>query len=495
MGEIKKLGKHSLVYGFGIVASKLAGFLMLPIYTRLLTPSDYGILELLTTTVDLIGTITSLGLASAVFKFRSEQETEERRDLVVSTSQTALLALALVTSAAGFAAAPLLDQVVLGRAGRPLYFQIFFVIYFFQTAQDVPLLYLRAEERPFRYITASLSKLVLMLGLNIWFVVFLRLGILGVLWGNLFANAVVSTLLVAYTIRHAGAGFSTDLARSMAAFGGPLVVWSLANFVLVFSDRYFLRYYADTAAVGIYSLAYRFAMALTALGFQPFWMMWSQQRFEVAKRDDAQELFPRVFSYMNLSLGLIGLGIVLFVDEVVRVMSDPSFHPAYHVVPLLIAAQVIYHWVPFSNLGLFLEDRSQTMGKIGVLSAAVMVGLNFLFVPSFGVWGAAWATLLTYVIRYVLIYLTSQRVYEVDHGWPRIGRIMTLLVTAFGIEQLLAPEQLVPSVLTSAAIAATAIALVYFWVLDDEERKAAMDGFSTGVAYMKSFRRQWVPMP
>lgn len=474
--SFRTLGKHTLIYAGGIAISKLAGFLMLPIYTRFLTPSDYGVLELLSMTIEVIGTIASLGLAMGVFKFHAEQSDEAGKNRVISTSEIALVALAGVTALGGVLAASQLSGTILGDEGRPLYFQLFFLIYFFQTAENVPLLYLRAENRSGLFVTASVSKLVLMLALNIWFVVFLDMGVTGVLTGNLIANGVISSVLTAYVLRRVGIGFSVPLAREMASFGAPLIVFNLANFVLVFSDRYFLQHFFGTSEVGIYSLAYRFAGVLTAFGFRPFLLIWGPERFKVARdHDEGSDIFPRVFRYMNIALGMVGLLIVVLADETIRVMADPAFHSAYRVVPLLVAGQILYHWVPFSNLGLYVKERSGLLGGLGTLSAGCVVVLNIAMIPRFGVVGAAGATLLAYGFRYAVILVASRRYLAIGHGWIEIGVLYLILLSAACIHEALRGDAtIVVSTALSGLIFLGAAVGVYRLVLGEAERSEVL---------------------
>lgn len=165
--DIRTIGKQTLIYGAGIVVGRLAGFLMLPIYTRFLTLSDYGILELLTTTVDFVGTIAAMGVAGAVFKFYVDEETEAGKHTVVSTAAIGLVTTTLVACSLGEAFSPFLSTTVLGQDGHALYFQLFFATHVFQTAENIPLLYLRARGRAVAFVAISVLRLLLALALNI----------------------------------------------------------------------------------------------------------------------------------------------------------------------------------------------------------------------------------------------------------------------------------------------------------------------------------------
>jgi len=472
---LKKVGRQTPIYMVGVIASRLAGFIMLPIYTSVLTTSDYGVLELLSITVDVMGTIGSLGIAAGVFKFHAEYDAESDKNAVVSTATIALLILTLIVASLGFAFSGVLSPLVLGEGGRTLYFQLFFAIHFCQQAEAVPLLLLRIQDRPLAFVTVGVLKLVAQLSLNIWLVVFLRMGVLGVLVSNLATGAFFSLGLTVYLFRSVGTQLSVAKIRRMARFGFPMMFWFLGNFVLVFSDRYFVNAHAGLSEVGIYSLGYRFATLISALAFGPFQRAWDPQRFELAKQPDSGDTFTRVFTYLNLLLGLAALGIALFAQDVLRIMARPEFHPAYRVVPILLLAQIIYHWVPFANLGLLLKERTHVLAIVSGASVVVVLALNQLLVPRYGVMGAAFATLGAYAIRFVLVVLPAQRDFFIRYDRLRIGRLYGILVVATAIRFVLPTMTLVASVAASGGIGLAAIGAVYLVVLEERERRFVRD--------------------
>ena len=468
--ELRTVGRHTLVYGAGAILGRLASFIMLPVYTRFLTPADYGVLELLGTTVDVVAMIAGLGLAAGVFKEYAALEDERERDRMVSTVALASGGLALLTAAAGVLAAPLLAGSVLGNAGQAGYFRVFFLIYFLQSLCGVPFLLVQAEQRSMLYVWLNAGKLVFQLALNIWFVVYLRMGVAGVLAGNAIASGVVGVGMTAWVFRRVGVAFSAAAFRRLRAFGTPLVVWSLASFVMTFSDRYFLAHFADQATVGLYSLAYKFSFLLSAFAVTPFLQVWEPRRFVVARRDDGGEVVRRVFLWFNLALGLGAVGLVLLTRDLLVVMSSPAFVAAAAVVPLLLAATVLQQWTAFCNLGLYLRDRTSVYAATGLVGVAAVTALNFALIPRWGMWGAAWATLGAYAVRFAAVYVAAQRVHPIDFGWARVARLGAVLGGALAVR---APPPLPAGPASAAAslvVLACAAGGVYAVVLTADER-------------------------
>jgi O-antigen/teichoic acid export membrane protein len=470
VGQIKTMGRHTMVYGAGVVLGKLASFIMLPVYTRFLTPADYGVLELLAMTIEVIGTVAGVGLASSVFKFYSDAASTKEKNTVIGTAAVSAVGLAAVATVLGLIASPLLSRLVIGEQGDPRYFQIFFLIYFLQNFEYVPLMLMRAQNRSRLFVSLNVAKLVVMLGLNIYFVVHLRMGVMGVLTSNLITSTLLATGLTAYLLRNVGLRFSRQRFLAMARFGNPMILWSLGTFVLVFADRFFLNHYTDTATVGIYSLAYKFAFILSAFAYRPFRMVWEPQRFEIAKRPDAREVYARVFLYMNVVVGMMALVISLFVRDLLTVMAAPAFFPAHTLVPVLLASQILFVWVNYCNLALFVKSKTPVMAVIAVVGVVATLALNFLLIPRYGMYGAALATLLAYGLRFLLILRNGQRHYHVSYGWGAIARLYGVLGAAVTLRLLVHPGGLLPSLAWSTVLLLGAVVLVYHQILGPGER-------------------------
>jgi O-antigen/teichoic acid export membrane protein len=472
MSQLRSIGNQTVVYTAGTIIGKIASFVMLPIYTRFLTPADYGILELLGMTIDVIGMIAGIGLVAGVFKFYSAEDDAATKRSVMSTAEIGVMVLATVTSLIGLAVAPFLSHLLFGAHANVLYVRLFFLLYFLQNFEQIPLLLLRAENRAVLFVTLNVLKLIMQLSLNILFVVHLRMGIEGVLLSSIITGIVVAIGLTAYLVRRVGIGFRMHNFREMLAFGSPLVLWSLGSFVLVFSDRFFLNHYIDTASVGIYSLAYKFAFVLSALAATPFQTVWDVQRFEVAKRPDGAEIFGRVFLYMNVIVGSVGLAIIVFVHDFLLTMSDPSFLSAYRLVPLLIAAQIVFIWAAYWNFGIFMSGDTKWMARGTFVLVPLTLGLNFALIPRYGVFGAAWATFVAYAARFFWLYYFSQRQYPIHYRWFEMARLYGVLGAAATLSFIYRPPGLIASLGWNVVLLCAALGIVYLFILSRDDRSS-----------------------
>lgn len=471
MSELKKAGRHGVVYALGIILSKAVAFIMLPIYTRYLTPSDYGVLQLVTITLEVVSIVAGSRLAGGVFRFYFKAKTDEERRAVLTTAFGLLVACYSIAAILTALAAPLIAQAVFNDPSYARIIRVAAASLAFEGWLVVPFAYLRIRDRSSRFVLINTCKLMLQLSMNVWFVVHLRMAAEGVLLSAAIANLVIGSYLAVSLLREAGFSLSRGAAVDILRFGLPLVGTQVATFVSTFGDRFFLQRAAGTDAVGLYGLAYEFGFLLVTLGFTPFNTVWEPLRFKMAERADRDEVYAKAFVYLNLLLITMAVGITLFVGDALRIMADPAFHSAAAIVPVVLVAYVLQSWQAFHNMGIMMAERTGYITTANWVAAAVAVAGYVLLIPRYLGMGAAVATVLAFAVREVMVYSMSQRLWHIDYEWARTWRLIAL-GTAVGVAGMFVRERsLVWSVAMHAALFLAYVAGVWMLrVIPDQDR-------------------------
>jgi len=435
--RMSRIGRHGLVYGTGFILSKAVAFVMLPVYTRYLTPADYGLLQLIDMVVEVASIAAGSRLGAGIFRFYHKAETPEERRALLSTALIVLLASYAAAATATYAYAPTIARVALGDAGDVALVRIAGMSLAFESLLLVPFAYLRVRDQSVFYVAVSLAKLILQVTLNIVFVVYLSLGAKGVLLSTLAANIVTGAFLTAYLVRGVGLRFSEGAARDLLRFGIPFVGTQIATFILTFGDRYFLRRASDATVVGLYGLAYQFGFLLAALGDLPFSMVWEPARFEIATRPDRDELYARAFIYFNILLLTMGVLITLFVGDFLRIVAAPAFLPARELVPIILIAYVLQSWTGMHNIGIQVRERTEFYTLANWAGAIVALVGYVLLIPRLLGLGAALATVVSFAVREWLVYALSQQLWPVRYRWAPVIRLLVIATTVCVIGLLL----------------------------------------------------------
>jgi O-antigen/teichoic acid export membrane protein len=427
--DIKSLAGKSAIYGIGSISLKLIGFFLIPLYTRYLTPADYGIIAVTGTTISILSIIYPLALHSAVTRFYFLARDEEERRRTSGTIWIAMLSFSLALTV-------LIDR--LGSRFFPLVFHdVPFNPYlrmavwtaFLGTFSLLPLAFFQIRERPVPYALATMSNALLTIGLVINFVVFQKQGVYGYLLGMLLSLAIFAVLYLIIILRSMRIALRWNTLKAALAFGLPLVPHSLAAWVLELSDRIILQRFVSLGELGLYSLGYQFGgiirLFFTAINFAwvPFLYKTDAQQGEAAKPKLA-----RLATYYALCMCYVSLGLAVFVKEIIFLMTAPAFHSAYRVAPWIIGGWLFsgLYFIPVNFL--FLRSKTGLVPLITIPAGLFNISFNLWLVPRYGIMAAAWSTFLAYGLMLALAWGIALRIYPFPYEYTRLG--ITAAVTA-----------------------------------------------------------------
>ena len=295
--QLKRLGKHSAIYGLGGLVSRILAVLLLPLYTRYLSPSDYGKVETLIALTTVIGIVLRMGIHSAFFRFYFDSSDPEARRLVLRTSFWFTMGMATVGLVAGLALSGAISSLLFGSADdSELVMAAFVGLWAGMNYEQVTSLF-RVEERSVAFVSASLTNIFLTIGATLLLVVTLDKGPIGVIVGNFTGTLLVYAVLLGYRREQLGLQFDRGLLRRMNHFGVPLVPTALFLWVTNFSDRLFLVKLADTQEVGLYSVGVRIASALVLL-LTAFRLAWPAFAYSIEDDGEARRTYGYVLTYL-----------------------------------------------------------------------------------------------------------------------------------------------------------------------------------------------------
>ena len=317
-GQLKRLGKHSVIYGLGGLVSRILAVLLLPLYTRYLSPSDYGKVETLIALTTVIGIVLRMGISSAFFRFYFDSPEPAARRLVLRTSFWFTMGMATLGLLLGLAFSSQIAQRLFGSTDdRELVMAAFVGLWAGMNYEQLTSLF-RVEERSVAFVSASLTNILVTVGATLLLVVVLDKGPVGVIVGNFTGTLLVYAILVGYRREQLGLQFDRHLLREMNRFGIPLVPTALFLWVTNFSDRLFLVHLADTTEVGLYSVGVRIASALVLL-LTAFRLAWPAFAYSIDDDAAARRTYAYVLTYLVVVTTWVATGLALLSPWIVRV--------------------------------------------------------------------------------------------------------------------------------------------------------------------------------
>jgi O-antigen/teichoic acid export membrane protein len=460
---MRRLGRHSVVYGLGGIVSRVIAVFLLPVYTRYLDPEDFGAVAVLVALSAVLVTILRAGISSAFFRFWFDSKEPARRLLVLRTSFWFTMASATLGLAAGaLLAAPIADALGLDD---PWLVRAAFVGIWAQMNYEQLTAVFRVEERSGLFVLASLANIAITVAATLVLVVALDQGALGLIAGNFTGTLAVYAALLGYRRAQLGLAFSRELLREMNRFGVPLVPAALALIAMSLGDRIILNHFAGIEEVGRYEIGARIASAMVLL-ITAFRTAWPAFAYSIDDDAEAKRTYAFVLTYLVAIASWLALALGLLSPWLVRLLATPDYYEGGRVVALLAFGGVAYAAYIVMAIGVGRAKRTQFNWAIAGAAAAVSVGLNVALVPDHGMIGSGIAAATAYTVMFLLMSWYAQRVFPTAYQWRRVATAVGAAVALTAAGKLLD----VPLAVAVALVAAYPLALLLLGFFLPEER-------------------------
>ncbi len=453
--RLKELFRHSAIYGLGSIVARILGVLLLPLYTRYLSPGDYGLIETLVALSAVLSALVAQAMKSAFFRFYFDSADPSRRLLVVRTAFWYVMAASTATLILGVAFSRQISWVLFHTQHHADLVIASFIGLWAAMNYDQMTSLFRVEQRSTAYVAATLTNVGITIAATVLLVVAFDQGPLGVLVGNFTGTLLVYVALLLYSRHALGLQFDRRLYRAMNRFGFPLVPSAVALWLTNFADRFFLIKLTNPHEVGLYSIGVRVASAIVLL-LTAFRLAWPAFAYSIDDDREAKRTYSYVLTYLLFLCSWISLALGVLAPWLVHLLArGPGFDRAADAVALLSFGATAYAGYTVVAIGIGRARQTQFNWVVSGIAAIVNVGLNFALIPPYGMIGAAISTLAAYLTLFVGMVVNSTRVYPVDYQWRRV-----LTLTAVAVALTVAGS--VPDVPLAVAIL---IALAYPVVL------------------------------
>ena len=455
MSAIKKLAGQTAVYGLSSILGRILGYLLVPLYTRVLSEASYGSVVEMYSYVALLLVILTYGMETAFFRFA---ESTGKRDRIFGTSL-----LSILISSSVFLGIILIFNGNIASAIRyashPQYIVYVALMLFFDSVNTIPFANLRAENKAKKFVTIKLTGIFVNIGLNLLLVLLIPYIIKNYQGGiseflaryynagdrisYIFISNVISsglmTLMFLPQLLRIKLVFDYAIWRKMIVYALPLLVFGLAGVVNEVLDRVLLKYLLpediSMVQLGIYGACYKVSIIMTIFiqayryAAEPFF-------FAHEKEKNAKETYARLMNYFVITTSVIFLATMLYIDIVILFVGE-AFRQGVAVVPILLMANLflgIYY-----NLSVWykLTNKTKFGAYISLAGAAITIGLNLYWIPRIGYIGSAWATLICYGSMMVISFFLGKKYYKIPYDIISIMATIGLAVLFYKASLLL----------------------------------------------------------
>jgi len=435
MQGIKQLIRNSLIYNLGNLLPVLINVLLIPVYARVLSPSDYGIVSIAETIIRILVILATMGTANAVvrFYFDFKDDPAQLKRYFGSIVSIVVGVGAILTAALLWQGESVLGIFIrdLGNIFDP-YLKLAIWVAFISTLPPLLFSLYRAQNRALTVIALQSVSFLLNGGLVVYFTVFAHEGALGVLKGYLIAS--IATLLVAapFFIRNTKIGIDRKMLSPLLRFSLPLVPGALAAWLMTFIDRIIINNMLEISDVGIYTIGYSAGMAmyLVVLGIQRAWVPYF---FGHADADNAPSIFAKLTKYYLIIIALIGLVGSLFSKELLSWLISTDYSQSIPVVAPVILGYIFHGLYLMSVTPIFYKKKTSVSAWFYPVAAILNIVLNILWIPLWGIVGAALATTVSFILLFLITLISAQRLYYIPYRYWEFIIILSTALILYGV--------------------------------------------------------------
>ena len=436
---LKLLFKDSVIYTIPNLFSKGLGILVIPIYTRALTQTEYGNLDLLIVVANLVNLTIAFEVSQGVARFYTTEKKKNNQKKIVSSAFIFFVICHLFfLGAVNYFALPM-SAFIIGPGADSTIFMLGMVYASVHGLFGFVQNQYRWDLKSIQYASLSISTSVLSIIFAIYLAIFMDQGLTGIIIGQCLGNTLGVIVGLYFQRKVFFNGFSLKYLWQMLSFSLPLVPAGLAIFFSNYLDRFMINQMVGLEAVAIYGVGFRVAglIGITIIGLKGALMPAIYRYHDDASTPIKIEQTFRIFITGALFFSLI---IILFSDVIITLLSGQLYMPASSVVPFLIVGIILTQTYIFTP-GMALAKKTALILFVNVVGIFVNAVMNFYLIPKFGILGASIATFFSGLSLFSLNMYYSQRFYFVPHDWRKILIVLisftTLILSSFlGLEDL-----------------------------------------------------------
>jgi O-antigen/teichoic acid export membrane protein len=426
-----------------------AKVLLIPVYTRYLSPAEYGILGVANAISGFLSMILLLGLDAAVVRhyYDFRDDLRELRSYLSSVWMFMIVLNVIVLTALLVGGPRLFSWLMPGsKVAFWPYIALGLVVAGATSFLGVFMALLQAQKKVVAYAVAQASRFVGLVGFTLLLLIRYRKGAASPLWGELASTGLLVLVFAWLHFRVNGPDgressfepggqapmISVPKLQAALAFGVPLVPHEMSNWALAVSDRLILTRYRPIEEVGVYVLGYSMAMVMNVLvgalnfAYVPFFLETAQNH------PRAKEIFGSIARLYVVAVGGVCLVAMLFARGLLNWIAPPAYSKSGGVLVVVLLAFFFLGLYLVTVLPFFHAKRTAKLPLLSGLSAVVNIVLNLLLVPRYGAMAAAWTTLVAYILLFVSVSVAAGRFYAIDYKWYRFGGLI-LFIAVFGL--------------------------------------------------------------
>ena len=427
---LKELTKSILIYGVASSIGKFIGLFLVPIYTRIFSPEQYGIVDLISTVVAFVSILGMAQLESAIARYYFVVKDDEKRQLYVSTAFWTILVLSIFWTVLILLLAEHVSVLLFKTTQYRNIILVASLIIPFSNIFSFLTVLMRFIKKPIVYTIFVTIQLLSTVGTSVWLVVFERIGIIGVFYGQLFGFILAAGAMLFYFKFFLQFAWEWNVLKKFFRYSLPSVPAVAINWLNSYAGRFVMLGYLTLADIGLYTVALKIASVFSLLR-NAFRMAWGPFMWENFEKHGHKETYQRIMKVVSIGIFSIVVLVALFSGEVLSLLTTQEYASAAPLIGILGFSIGLTIVVQTIGLGAGITKRTEFNTLIYSVSAGVNIACLFILVPAIGLIAAPLCLLISTTVLIVLAWWNSESLYYI--GFSKMFFGAAYMVTLFAV--------------------------------------------------------------
>ena len=425
--KLKELTKDTAIYGISTMLGRFLNFILVPFYTNVFSPADYGVVILIYSYIAIFNIIFIYGMDAAFLKYAAFKDIGDEKDNFSTPFLSVLFSSVVFCGLLILLNQPIAQFVELSSDLNYLII-ISALILFFDANAVISFLKLRLERKAKLFSFIKIISIVFNITLNVFLIVKLKWGIEAIFISNLAASIISFLLLIPTLLKNIKLSFHKVLFFRLLKFGMPYLPAGLGMMLVQVIDVPILEKLTDIKTVGIYKANYKLGIFMM-LFVNMFQYAWQPFFLTNAKEENAKEIFSKVLTYFTIVGSLMVVLLSLFISDLVKIdfagfsIIGAKYWAGLYIVPVILLAYLFNGLYVVFSAGIYIEEKSIYAPIVTGLGALTNVIANYVLIPQLNIMGAALATLLSYIVMALGYYIVTQKYYRINYDYYKLTKI------------------------------------------------------------------------
>jgi O-antigen/teichoic acid export membrane protein len=407
-------------YSIGNIFVRSVGFFLLPLYSNLISTSDFGNYSLLMSVYAIALVVYQLGMFSAMNKYYIEESSEAKRRLIFSSILNSIIIAGTILTILLSLSSALLSDLIFSSTNFATLLVLLFISILFDTINAYNLFLLKTKELAKKAVAYMALGAVINLFLNILLVYYLRLSIQGIIYAQLISVFLLCLALLNLIKENYLFKIDKVIIRKVVRFSLPILFASLFIAGSNVVDRFILNIYAGRSQVGLYSFSYRIAFVMNIF-IVSFYAAWNPHSLKLYYQKNYEISFGKTLNKLVASSCLLLLLVSIFIRFMfeIHISGFTLFNPEYItgiiIIPIVMTGYILYGISLFYTVYPTVSNKSYHILIANLIAFALNLGLNLLFIPRFGMLGAACSTMIGFLLSAFYLFYVSRKAIEIKY--------------------------------------------------------------------------------